>query len=96
MSEYLRNEKKRLVNNYISSIDMSIINTDQISRDLSRLIGEKPAVRLNYSHEPVLNENGKKSKPIEKLESITVVFTVERDVNGLSVNFPVEETYLIE
>ena len=95
MVDNLKNIKIKVVNDYISSIDMSEINTNQMAEALREQLGEKPAIRLNYKSDMMLNEDGSEGKRVEKIESITVLFTIEKQVDGNSVYLPVEETFII-
>ena len=95
MVDNLKNIKIKVVNDYISSIDMSEINTDQMAEALREQLGEKPAIRLNYKSDMMLNEDGSEGKRVEKIESITVLFTIEKQVDGNPVYLPVEETFII-
>ena len=89
--------KEKQINDYLSSIDMSNLDPDQIKRDLKRLLGEEPAVRLNYSNESILNEDGSKSKKrLDKLDSMTIIFTVDREIMpGTTAPFPVTQTFIV-
>jgi len=90
----LKTEKQKIINNYLSSIDLipDKININEIKSDLKKLLAEEPAVRLNYKKEYKLNEDGSKSKPIEKLKSMTIIFTY---LNENNIPIPVEETIII-
>ena len=97
-AEYIKQEKIRMINNYISSIDLSVINTNRIAEDLRHSLGEKPAVKINYQEDTMITEKdgSVKGKRVEKIESISVIFTIEREINGKTMYFPVEETFLLE
>lgn len=87
--------KEKVVNDYLSQIDYQTIDVNQIQEDLQRLLGEKPAIQLNYKQDTLLTEDGSKPKKLEKLESITVVFTYETLVGNQSVPVPVRETFIV-
>lgn len=93
----LRQMKQKEINDYISSINLNEINTNQIAEHLHIKLGEKPAVRLNYKKMFLLNESGKKTKKeIEKIESITIVYTTQKEIGGNTVYLPVEETFIVD
>ncbi len=88
--------KEKQINEYISSIDMENIDPTQIKTELKNKLGEEPAVKLNYVTETILNESNEEPKKVETLESLTIVFTVDREVMpGLTVPFPITKTFLI-
>ena len=93
MKDNLQQFKEQQINNYLSTVDISEIDVQQMKRDLRVLIGEEPAIRLNYEREQVINEDGSKGKSIETIKSFTVIFTIEKE--GYNMPFPVEETYII-
>lgn len=87
--------KEKVINNYISNIDYNVIDVEQIKADLQQLLGEKPAIKLNYKQETLLNEDGSKGKKFEKLESITVIFTYDAIIGDQTMPMPVSETFII-
>ena len=89
--------KEKQINDYLSSIDMTNIDPSQIKNDLKRLLGEEPAVKLNYINESILNEDGSKSKKrLEKLDSMTIIFTVDKEIMpGLTSPFPITQTFIV-
>jgi len=94
--ENLKVYKQKLINDYFASIDFTEINIDQLKNELGNIIGEKPAIRLNYKREEMINEEGTKTgKKLEKIQSITVIFTYEKDIDGKPYTFPSEETFII-
>lgn len=96
----LRIFKEKEINNYISNTDLNNIDVKQIKIDLRNKLGEEPAIKLNYKNEEMIMEDGSGSKKIEKLHSITVIFTVDQEVNinGMTTTqpFPVEKTFYID
>ena len=96
MADVLKEMKIKEINDYISSINLNEINTNQISEHLHIKLGERPAVRLNYKTNNLINEATKEVKKIEKIESITIVFTTSREIGGQTVYFPVEETFIVD
>lgn len=91
----IKSFKEKVINNYISNIDYNTIDIERIKEDLQQLIGEKPAIKLNYKQESLLNEDGSKGKKFEKLESITVIFTYDTTIGDRTVPVPVTETFII-
>ena len=88
--------KQKQINDYISSVDLQEINTEKIANELAQIIGEKPAIRLNYKRSELINEAGERTgKKMEKIESITIISTYETDIEGRTVYLPFEETYII-
>jgi hypothetical protein len=87
--------KEKAINNYMHSADLDNIDINQIKNDLHQIIGEIPAIKLNYEQESLLNEDGSDTgKKLEKLESIELIYTYERDmeVNGRSIPVPIPVT----
>jgi hypothetical protein len=88
--------KEQQINDYLSSIDLNNIDTTQLKNDLRNKLGEEPAVKFNYHSELMINEDGTKDKRVENLESVTIIFTVEREIMpGKTVPIPVTKTFLI-
>jgi len=89
--------KEKAINDYLSSIDMSNLDADQIKRDLKSKLGEEPAIKFNYVQNEMLKEDGSNEKiRIEKLESLTIIFTVEREIMyGQTAPFPVTQTFIV-
>lgn len=87
--------KVKAINDFVSGMDFKEINTEIIGESLRSALGEKPAVRLNYKTDELINEASGKTEKIEKIESLSIIFTIEREINGEMVPFPVEETFLI-
>jgi len=96
MTDSIRDIKKKAINDYISRIDdFSSIDIDTIKEDLSRLIGERPAIRLNYKQDQLINEDGSKGKRIEKLESLTIIFTYDILMGDKSIPMASTENFVI-
>jgi hypothetical protein len=69
--------KKTIIDNYISTIDWESDKWDinNIKKALKHLIGEEPAIKINYEKEHRLNEfTGQVTTPIEKLVSLDVFY----------------------
>ena len=84
--------KEKTINNYMSNVDLNNLDANQIKNELHQLLGEIPAIKLNYEQESLLNEDGSETgKKLEKLESIELVYTYEREmqVNGKVVMVPI-------
>jgi len=72
--------KEQLLNNYISSIEnLSEVNYNQMKSELRNILGEEPAIRINYKQESTLNEKNGETIQIEKMDSITIIYTHEVD-----------------
>lgn len=88
--------KQEQINSYFSNMDLTNININQIKSDLKRYLGEEPAVRLNYIKHKLINEDGSGIKDVEKLESVTIIYTVEKEISdNRTAPFPVQETFII-
>ena len=93
--DYNKQIKLNTVEKVLQSMDLSEINIEQISLKLQQYLGEKPAIRLNNGRTFFINEDGQKTdKKVDKLESIDVVFTVDRDFGGKMIPVPV--TYSVK
>ena len=94
----VRLEKEKIINNYLSSIDLSEKNIDinKIKRDLKLLLHEEPAVTLNNKTEKMITEQGKEPKIVTKLESMSVIYTYEKSVAGQLIPIPVKLTFQID
>ena len=69
----------------------------QIKQELRSLIGEEPAVQLNYINEKPLNEDGSEGKRIEKLDSISITFTINKELlPGKEIPFPITKKFLVD
>lgn len=68
-----------MIRNYISSInwkgDWSI---NKIQEDLHNLLGETPAVDIDYKKDVMLNEVTNEAKEIENVDKISIVYTSEK------------------
>lgn len=47
----------------------------EIKSHLKRVLGEEPAIKVNYSKDAMINEITGKAKEVSKLTSISVIFT---------------------
>lgn len=94
----LQQFKIKAINDYLSSIDMTSekLNLQQIKQELKSKLGEEPAIRFNYKTDESLNENGSVYKKIERLESMTIIFTVDKEIlPGQTAPFPIEQTFIV-
>jgi hypothetical protein len=89
--------KEKQINDYLSSIDLSNIDANQIKIDLKNKLGEEPAIKLNYIREDMITEDGNKNgKKIEHLESMTIIFTVDKEIlPGQTAPFPITKTFIV-
>ena len=87
--------KEQQIKQYLENIDLDNIDTKKIQRDLKALLGEEPAVRLNYKKETMIMEDGRKTKPIETLESVSIIYTYDTVINGQDYTLPAEEKFII-
>jgi hypothetical protein len=75
---YDKSFKEQRINNYISDVfsDTEVnIDVNKIKRDLHQLLGEEPGVQINYKQDIILAEDGTEPKRMEKLDSITIVYS---------------------
>jgi hypothetical protein len=91
-------EKEKIINNYLSSIDLSENNIDinKIKSDLKTLLQEEPAVTLNNKTEEMITEQGKEPKIVTSLESMSIIYTYERTIAGTTLPIPVKLTFQID
>lgn len=96
MADNLQIFKEKQINDYLSSIDMLDLNIEQIKKDLKSKLGEEPAIKMNYKNEQMVKEDTGEKIRIEKLESITIIFTIEREIApGITAPFPVSQTFIV-
>jgi len=89
--------KEKAINNYLSSVSLVDIDVAQMKQDLKSLLGEEPAIRLNYVSTQPINEDGSKAKRIEKLDSISITFTINKEIiPGNEIPFPVTKDFLVD
>lgn len=69
--------KADAITNYIQSIDFEgQFNVQKIKEDLKTMLGEVPAVKLEWAAESVINEvSGKNEGRIEKILSVKIFYT---------------------
>lgn len=95
----LQQFKEKVINDYLSSIDMSeeFLDANLIKNELKSKLGEEPAIRFNYIKEEMIKEDGSNEKvSVEKLDSMTIIFTVEKEISpGVTAPFPVTQTFIV-
>ena len=88
--------KEKIINDYMSSIDLLNLDLNQIKAELKSKLGEEPAIRMNYKNTQMIREDTKEKVNVEKLESITIIYTVEREiVPGQLTPFPITKEIII-
>jgi len=88
--------KEKAINNYLSSIDMTDMNIQQMKNDLKSLLGEEPAIKLNYVKDKTLNEAGDDEKIIERVDTVTVTFTINKELlPGKEMPFPISKDFIV-
>jgi hypothetical protein len=88
--------KEKAINNYISSVDMTDMDINTMKNELKVLIGEEPAIQLNYENEKMMNEDGSVDKRVSKLDSVTVTFTINKEfLPGKEMPFPISKTFIV-
>ena len=88
--------KEKAINNYLSGIDMQDMNINQMKSDLKSLLGEEPAIKLNYIQEKSLNEAGDEEKIIETLDTVTITFTINKELlPGKEMPFPISKDFIV-
>jgi len=93
----LQQIKEKAINNYLSSIDLVDMDINQMKQDLKSLLGEEPAIRLNYVTSQAINEDGSKAKKIEKVDSISITFTINKEIiPGSEIPFPITKDFLVD
>ena len=76
--------KEKEINNYMANIDFDNINIDTIKEELHHLIGETPAIKINYREDSMIMEDGTSHKKVQVIESVDIIYTYEND-NGLPI-----------
>ena len=88
--------KEKEINNYLSNIDLTNMDINSMKMELKGILGEEPAIKLNYVTETLLNEDGSDSKKIEHLETVTVTFTINKElIPGKDIPFPISKTFVV-
>jgi len=94
----LQQFKEKVINDYLSSIDMTAeyLDPEQIKRDLKSKLGEEPAIKFNYINTEMIKEDSGEKVRVEKLDSMTIIFTVNREIApGQTAPFPITQTFIV-
>jgi hypothetical protein len=68
--------KAQIIDNYMRNVVINNnINIDLIEEELTRLLGEKPAVRVEWDATISVNEASGKEIREEKINKLTILFT---------------------
>jgi hypothetical protein len=95
----LQQFKEKVINDYLSSIDMTAeyLDANQIKMGLKSKLGEEPAVKFNYTSQEMIKEGSEEKVRVEKLDSLTIIFTVEKEIApGFTAPFPVTQTFIVD
>lgn len=73
--------KERIIRDFIANYDFTNENwsVNDIKKGLQKLLGEIPAVMVNYEKDIMVNEISGKTKEIKKIDTVTLVFTNDND-----------------
>jgi hypothetical protein len=73
--------KETAIREYISRIDWKKDNWSyqRIEEDMKKFLGERPTLDVKYQKDVMVNEVSGESKEINRLESISVIFTDDND-----------------
>lgn len=69
--------KEKMINDYIfANINLTHAGTNDIKQGLRQVLGEEPAVKLNYKQSMKINETtGKVERLPNELESVEIYYT---------------------
>jgi hydrogenase maturation factor HypE len=83
--------KEDSIRKFILDYDFSNENwsVNEIKANLKRLLGEEPAIKINYNKDVAVNEISGEAKEITKLASISIVFT-DLDDNMKKLEFQLD------
>jgi len=89
--------KEKQINDYLSSIDLTNLDANQMKNDLRNKLGEEPAIKFNYRNDEMIKEDGTKTgKKIETLESVSIIFTVDREIMpNKTMPMPITKTFIV-
>lgn len=83
--------KERIISEYLSNVDF--VGGDwsykKIQEDLRNLIGEAPAVNVNYKKDVSLNELNSEATEVTVIDTIDVVFSPDLDNKFKKLTFKV-------
>ncbi len=83
--------KEVSIRDFIANYDFTNDNwsVKEIKTNLKRLLGEVPAIKINYEKDVMINEVSGESKEVSKLTSIAIIFT-DLDDNLKRVEFQLD------
>ena len=88
--------KEKQINDYLSSIDLTDLDSNQMKQELKNKLGEEPAIKFNYRKDEMIKENTGEKVKVDVMESVTIVFTIDREIApGHTLPFPVTKTFII-
>lgn len=78
---FIMSIKEELIKNYINSIDFNYDdwNVNTIKEDLKKIIGEMPAIDIEYEKQVYIDESNRRAKEILKPQKMIIVFMDELD-----------------
>lgn len=78
--------KEVIIENYIKNINFNDpkFNVKAMERDLTTLLHEKPAIKIDWKNEKAINEVSGKEFNVEKFASIKVIYTTEDNEGKLA------------
>jgi hypothetical protein len=73
--------KELIINNYLATINFADDkwSVKKIKEDLKKMVGEEPAININYIREKMIVEGTSTPKIVEKIEYIEVIFHDDAD-----------------
>ncbi len=83
--------KEELIRNYIAGIDFQNDNwsISKIKEDMRSFLGEEPGIDVEWSKDAFLNERSGEPEIVEKVKSLSIVFTETND-KFKKINFILE------
>ena len=67
--------KGTIIDNYMKNIDISNIDVNRVESELAGLLGERPAVRVDWDATVSVNEASGKEVREEKINRVTILYT---------------------
>jgi hypothetical protein len=73
--------KEQIIQNYLANINFKTDNwsVKKIKEDIKKMIGEEPALNINYIKEKMVAEGTNEPKIVERIESIDIIFHDDSD-----------------
>jgi len=88
--------KEKQINDYLSNIDLLNMNISQMKSELKSLLGEEPAIKLNYVNDKMITEDGNSEKIVERLDTVTIIYTINKElIPGKEMPFPISKTFIV-